>query len=237
MFQLALATPRVPVNNAGMSGRAWQMWGLLVNASLTFSCSSGQTGSPAENLDLSCECVGLVLKDLVQATVVSVDDSGTVELEIEQVLSPNSALNIGDLVVGRLDLMINCNTMPSPLHAGDRVFASFSVDGAVSPSGATTSVSSLLVLPWSDELEFGTGIKVPISDVSALFDPTTCDARYPGPSTRSTFSDRDNLGEDTGDCALSTAHAPRPRRWWFSPLLVGLAALGARRRRRRRATR
>ena len=85
MFELALAMARFLVKSAVMERRAGQVGGLVLSALLAFSCSSGQTGSPSCVSVLSCECDSLAGKSLVQANVLSVDDSATLVARIIRV--------------------------------------------------------------------------------------------------------------------------------------------------------
>ena len=230
MFELALATPRVLVNSAAMSRRAWQFWGLLGSASLAFSCSSGQTGSASCASVLSCECESLSGKSFVQADVLTIDDSGVVGLEIDQVLNPNSLLGENDVhrrVVGLLAKSAECNRSGwQQPYVGQRVFASFFVypEGDAS---TTPSVSSVLVLPWTDELSLGAGVTVSQSEAPTLSDPETCEAQHPRPATPPCNDTR----HIDGGCSISADRAPGTAGGWFTPLLVALAALGIRRRR------
>lgn len=234
MFELALAALRVLVNSAVMTRRAWWvwgLWGLWGSAALIFSCSSGQTGSASCALVLSCECESLAGKSLVQANVLALDDSGLVELEIEQVLNPNSLLGESDVhrrVAGLLVRSAACNRSQwQAPYIGQRVFASFFVYPE-SDASTTTSVSAVLVLPSSDQLSLGAGVTVALSEAPTLSDPETCEAQHPRPATPPC----DDTRHIDGGCSVSALYARRTTGWWLTPLLVALAALAFRRRHR-----
>ena len=212
MFELALAKSAVAQNNGPMKRLAWAV---VASASLAVSCAdSGQTGSAeCPPVPLSCECDSLAGKSLVKATVLAID-TGSVTLELEQVLNPSPLLDESDVhrqVLGVLTQSLSC----------PRTAATYSRE-ASSPR----DVGEVVVAPWSDAIDPGNGRPLALSDAVSLTDPSTCESRYPRPSTPPCND------TNAGSCSLSAVHPPRSGALWWA--LFALTATLALRRNHKR---
>jgi hypothetical protein len=227
MFELALAMRPFVQNNGPMKRLAWAV---VASTLLTFSCAdSGQTGS-AECLPtpLSCECDSLAGKSLVKANVLAID-TGSVILEIEQVLNPSSLLD-ESAVDSQVDTVLAgsfaCDrTRQVAPQVGDTVFAAFLAYPYREPN-APRNVGEAVLSPWSDTVDIGNGRPLAVSDAVTLSDPSTCESKYPRPTTAPC-----NDTSTIGNCALSDVHPPRSALWLPLLAVLGVAARLASRRR------
>jgi len=113
-------------------------WGLLGLGLLSFSCSSGQTGSPSCGGNLSCQCQQLVGQDLAQATVLSIGQKTSAKgevvntgvFEIEAIIVPSPIFDDHDLhrkISGVFSTKLACDPKAQPIpNVGDSVLLSFS---------------------------------------------------------------------------------------------------------------
>ncbi len=199
------------------------LWAALASASLAISCLSGQTGSAdCAPVEQSCACDSLAEKSLVKATVLAID-VGSVEIQIEQVLNPNSVLGQDD-VNEQLSLTLSSSLSCAPTNrelplVGDSVFVAFQAYSQPD-ANAVRYGGEALVRPWSDTIDLGSGVPLLLSDAVALSDRATCEAKYPSPAAPPC--------DDTSgavNCSLSAPPSRRAGGWALAFALFGLAVL------------
>lgn len=204
------------------------VWAALACASLAVSCLSGQTGSAdCAPVQQSCACDSLAGKSLVKASLLAID-VGSAEIQIEQVLNPNSVFGEAD-INEQLSLTLSSSVSCAPTNAelprvGDSVFVAFQAYSQPDSSAVRYGGEAVL-RPWSDTVDLGSGVPLPVSDAVALSDRATCLAKYPNPPAPPC--------DDTSNafnCSLSALPPPRAGAW--PVLMLALGGLAMLRRRR-----